>query len=367
MGRRQISSTTLLLLALTVAATAAASTDHDKQFETHTWGPFAESSDFLNFAGDSSISSGALQITPDSTNGNFNLTHRTGRITYNRPFRLLSASASAASFTTNFTVNIFRPDNNTPPGEGLAFLIAAAGVSIPVASYGPWLGLTNATTDGNATNRFVAVELDTVRNPEVGDPDGNHLGLDVNGVVSNVTVPLDLLDIELSPVPPVNYTVWVDYSGDTMRFEVYIAREHQPRPARAAINKILDLGKIVGHEAYFGFSASTGDTAELNCVLFWNLSVEILPDIKDNMGLKLGLGIGLPVVVVAAAAAGVAGWWWGWKKRWEDDGLNIEGAIKSLPGMPREFKLRELKKATNGFDKIRSSGRVGSGWCIEGG
>jgi hypothetical protein len=50
----------------------------------------------------------------------------------------------------------------TELAEWFAFLIAPPSTDEPPAgSFGGYLGLTNATTDGNATNRIVAMELHT--------------------------------------------------------------------------------------------------------------------------------------------------------------------------------------------------------------
>lgn len=46
---------------------------------------------------------------------------------------------------------------------------------------GEYLGLPHSNLDGHA---FFAIEFDTVLNPEIGDIDDNHVGIDVNSLAS---------------------------------------------------------------------------------------------------------------------------------------------------------------------------------------
>lgn len=47
-----------------------------------------------------------------------------------------------------------------------------------------YMGLINNHNNGNATNHFFAVELDTNQNVEFNDIDNNHVGIDINGLTS---------------------------------------------------------------------------------------------------------------------------------------------------------------------------------------
>nr|ADB85269.1 putative lectin-like protein kinase [Phyllostachys edulis] len=328
--------------------------------------------------GDANIYKGALQITPDSLNdASYYLTNKSGRVLYSSSFRLwhqdngkygnATGGKKVASFSTVFTINVFRPPG-TEPAEGFAFVIVPNADGPPNGSYGGFLGLTNAATDGNATNQIVAVELDTEKQPY--DPDDNHIGLNVNSVISVANTSLKPRGIEISPVKSVKYNVWVDYDGAARRIAVYMAVAGEEKPRSQVLAAPLDLGSIVAEWSYFGFSASTGRKYQLNCVLAWNMTVEKLPcDDEPSKSLTLWLAIGVPVGVFALVAAAALGYLYVMKRRNVngDDGSAITGTmIRSLAGGPREFDYRELRNATNNFDERMKLGQGGYGVVYRG-
>lgn len=351
------------------------------------FGPF-DSSYYTTFAvvKPATISNDALQVTPDSA-GNFTLQNRSGRVMFKQRFKLWEGDPSItstgtggklASFNTSFLINIFRVNVSTLesglPGEGLAFLIAPD-LNIPAGSDGKYLGLTNSTTDGNTTNQLIAVELDTFK--EDFDPDNNHVGLDINSVRSNKTVPLSDWGIQLAPVGTKFYMVWIQYNGSNKVLDVFIAEQGQdqqgkplalttPRPTKPVMSADLDVRGIVNQYSYFGFAASTGSAIQLNCVLKWNLTVESLPEDKDDRGLKIGLGVGVPgFVLLLIGMAGLV-YYLHRKRAAARPDANILGTLKSLPGTPREFAFKDLKKATNNFDAKHRLGQGGFGVVYRG-
>ncbi|XP_041014395.1 probable L-type lectin-domain containing receptor kinase S.5 [Juglans microcarpa x Juglans regia] len=317
----------------------------------------------LKFKGSAETDSEALQITPDSRNDLGRLRNKSGRAMFSRSFRLWS-SDDTASFNSTFVINVFREANWTA-GEGLAFLIAPD-ISIPEESYGQWLGLTSAATDGNRANQMVAIEFDTRKQEDI-DPDDNHIGLNINSVRSAKTVPLDDHDIKLSPENPVIYTVWVQYNGASKLMEIFMAKEGVPKPEKPLLSEDINLKDYVRQESFFGFAASTGDgtNIQLNCVLKWSLEIDILPGKSDLTWLKIGAGIGVP----AATLLILCGVLYVNKKKRSSSSSDkdvFDAHLRWLPGMPREFKYKDIKKATNDFHESMKLGEGGFGIVYKG-
>ncbi|KAB2602512.1 hypothetical protein D8674_003517 [Pyrus ussuriensis x Pyrus communis] len=174
------------------------------------------------------------------------------------------------------------------------------------------------------------------------DPDDNHIGLNINSVRSDKTISLKPLGIEISleisPEIPTNYSVRVEYNSRSTVLEVYMAihsQTNQPKkPETPLLKDTINLRQYLKKASCFGFAGSTGSSAlQLNCVLKWDLKVEEMHPKKDLTWLKM-------------------------LKRTRNEESNVLGTLKKLPGMPREFKYKELKEATNNFHE---SMRLGQG------
>jgi hypothetical protein len=111
-----------------------------------------------------------------------------GRATYFSPMKLWDkASRNLTDFTTHFSF-VIDSQNRTNYGDGIAFLLAPNGSTIPnPVTKGGAMGLARDNQSLNSTeNTFVAVEFDIYSN--AWDPPREHVGIDIKSMLSVANV-----------------------------------------------------------------------------------------------------------------------------------------------------------------------------------
>ncbi|RAL41044.1 hypothetical protein DM860_008742 [Cuscuta australis] len=326
----------------------------------------------LTLLGDSYLRNGVVGLTrelgvPASSSGS---------VIYNNPVRFLDQESNVtASFTTRFSFSI----GNVNPasfGDGLAFFLS--GDNQTLGSPGGYLGLVNSSQ--LTKNRFVAVEFDTRQDLHFADPDGNHVGLDLDSLVSVKTANAGLAGVNLKCGNVI--TAWVDYRHEEKKLEVFLSySSFKPETALLAVG--IDLSEFLQEFMFVGFSGSTEGSTELHCIESWSFqtfgfrdsrprirphnvnsvySVPFKPPIPaaesgDNRhrskNLRLGLGIAIPSFFCALLA--LLGLFAAKKlKRGNRKQRVLKTDVKAAG--PRQFTYKELRIATKGFNAGRIIG-----------
>ncbi|GMI84735.1 L-type lectin receptor kinase VIII.1 [Hibiscus trionum] len=187
-----------------------------------------------------------------------------GRVLYSKPVRFRQpGSHSPCSFSTFFSFSITNL-NPSSIGGGLAFVISPDAEFVGAA--GGSLGLLDEKGQGLG---FVAVEFDTLMDVELKDINGNHVGLDLNSVVSSQVGDLGALDIDLKSSDLVNS--WIEYDSLPNAFNVSISYSNL-KPKEPILSLILNLDQYVNDFMYVGFSGSTQGSTEVHNIEWWSFS-----------------------------------------------------------------------------------------------
>ncbi|CAN1231374.1 L-type lectin-domain containing receptor kinase SIT2 [Linum grandiflorum] len=193
------------------------------------------------------------------------------------PFPIPSNASDNAmlSFSTTFVFAMV-PETPTLGGHGIAFVMSPS-PHFEGAIATQYLGLFNSTTIGLASNHVIAVELDTVQNPEFGDINSNHVGIDINNLTSvraadaaYFTADGEEKEVELISGDPIQ--VWIDYQAMNKQLNVTLAPVRRRKPEKPIIS-VSDLGLVVSDQMYIGFSSSTGSVASHHYILGWSFNL----------------------------------------------------------------------------------------------
>lgn len=210
------------------------------------------------------------------------------------------------SFSAYFTFVITGPQAGG--ADGIVFTIQPN--SNDAGSVGGGIGF-----DG-IENSF-GVEIDTWDNGVgAGDPNANHIGIDLNGSVNSVTT------VNLGDISGFNgsshfddggtYHMWIDYNGSTDTLEVRLTENTDVRPVSAALTYSVDLATIFAEDVFVGFTAATGGADENHDItsFYFNndfISEGIDPDTNTYESLPFQVNLeGTPLTVSADGTSTIA-------------------------------------------------------------
>ncbi|XP_058109720.1 L-type lectin-domain containing receptor kinase SIT2-like [Magnolia sinica] len=323
--------------------------------------------------------SGGASITPT---GHLRLTDGTnferGYAFYSVPLSFKNPSnGSAFSFSTTFIFAIGL-DHGTFKGHGMAFVISPSN-NLPGAFPSQYLGLFNHTNDGDPSTHVVAVELDTVKNPEFDDIVRNHVGIEINGLTSIKSSPAGYFSDRnggfnnLTLISREPMQVWVEYNGIENNLNVTIYPIGVPKTNRPLLSLSIDLSSIILDSMYVGFSSATGVLVASHYVLGWSFqmngeapainvsSLASLPwNERSRKKSKVLITVALPVIIAVVVLITILGIVFIIRRKkksaevledWELDNGPHRFSYKDLTIAMRGFTDKELL-GTGGFGKV---------------
>lgn len=168
-----------------------------------------------------------------------------------------------ASFSTYFQ---FQISNNNPLGIGDGDGLGADGFVFTIQTVSNNVGGVGGGLGYLGINNSVGIEFDTFDNGVgVGDPDGNHVGIDLNGSVASTVTASEPTRFNDGSV----WNAWVDYNGNSGDLEVRWSQSNV-RPVAAQLASNVNLPAILGQNtAFLGFTAGTGAGASDHDILQW--------------------------------------------------------------------------------------------------
>ncbi|KAK9133984.1 hypothetical protein Scep_013512 [Stephania cephalantha] len=305
-----------------------------------------------------------------------------GTVIYNSPVPFFDPQTNtSASFWTRFTFSITNANSASGAssfGDGLTFFVSPDNLTL--GSPGGYLGLVNSSQ--LTKNRFVAVEFDTRLDDLFRDPSDNHVGLDVDSLISIETADPVARGIDLKSGKLIN--TWVAYKSDEKIVNVYMSYSSF-RPENPILSVAIDLSNYFKEFMYVGFSASTEGSTEMHTIQDWtfetsgfsnaNANANAPPprrqphNVSDNMVIplipmgnsgnasrkKLALGLGIAGPAFFFVALSVFGWVSVRRCKKFHTAQLQDFSPEFLKG-PKEFQYVDLKTATRGFHSSRIVG-----------
>ncbi|KVI05100.1 probable L-type lectin-domain containing receptor kinase S.7 [Cynara cardunculus var. scolymus] len=334
----------------------------------------------LKLLGSSVVDETGRVRIPDTTQKDVDLKHLAGRAVYAYPIRVFDpVSRTPASFETTFAFQLETLESNSSSGDenggdggGSGFTFMFAPDEFTVGRPGPWLGMLNDACDEEY--KAVGIEFDTRENVEFGDPNDNHVGINLGSIVSTITINASEFGVNLNDGEI--HRVWVEYSGESRFLDIRLGSDRLGYPSKPMFSDRLDISDFLKEYMFVGFSASTGNFAQIHNVFSWNFtstsqaslrvpspetcdSKLITGDGDDGGGAHINRlnGFFIFMTVVLLVALALVSLYYNRKHRSgnKSNEAVMLPAVKERPrppNKPRRFTIAEISSATRCFDEL---------------
>ncbi|CAK7346814.1 unnamed protein product [Dovyalis caffra] len=342
----------------------------------------------VSLYGDARLRNNAISLTQQHNCPASSSSSGVGKALYLYPIRFLDhITNKTASFFCRFSFSIIRSPLCSF-GDGIAFLITSNADSLSLSK--GYMGLPGPAL--NPQDSFIAVEFDTSSDPSLGDISSNHIGIDVNTVVSFAAIDAVSVGIDLKSGRQI--TAWIEYSDSSKLIQVWVSYI-QIRPPSPILVAQVDLSEHFKEYMHVGFSASNGQGSAVHIVDHWRfktyatLSSVTPKDVSEKgdclmcypenpmnnyrpgthngrrksvVEMALGLG-GLAAFVVSIIVILFVIVFLVIKKK---RGIGRRAKESRINRVPRRLSIAEIRSATMGFHRSRIIGQGASATVFKG-
>ncbi|CAD5335323.1 unnamed protein product [Arabidopsis thaliana] len=265
----------------------------------------------LELDGMANTDGGPLHLTNNTNTSSAHAFHKF-------PMKFTASSPSSFSFSTEFVFAIFPLQGD---GQGMAFVVSPTTDLRYSRTETSYLGLFNKTNDNSTANHILAVELDTNFSPEPLDISNNHVGIDINSIVSDESANASYFDniggknTSLRLASGKNILIWIDYDGIEKILNVTLAPVPTPKPVSPyfsssikpnvpLLSRSINLSEIFKETMFVGFSGSTGTVKSDQYILGWSFKKGNRPSMRQILQYLEG-NVSVPAISFDAVALGI--------------------------------------------------------------
>ncbi|XP_024371281.1 probable L-type lectin-domain containing receptor kinase S.7 [Physcomitrium patens] len=203
-----------------------------------------------------------------------------GRATFDYPVRVISASPQTSiSFETNFIFSI-ENEPSTPQAYGAGLTFSISSENKTVGDPGGYLGLVTANPSTSvSTTKYFALEFDTKQDTQFQDIDDNHIGVDINSLVSQQAKPAMSGTIPVTLASGTHIQAYVSYNSVAHVLDVSISpytNGDYVKPTVSLLSVPIDLSTVFNEYMYIGFSAATGAGTVRHKIWSWTFKTTTL-------------------------------------------------------------------------------------------